>query len=92
MDKSTQTAIYSVWEAKEPYLIVSVFSPFCFPILALPHFSFALMFKIAMQAFAEGINLKEKLKKIGVYPQPKKTKEQVEAEHRVTYRCPVMNY
>ena len=36
-----------------------------------------------MQAFAEGINLKEKLKKIGVYPQPKKTKEQVEAEQQV---------
>jgi len=54
LDKSTQTAVYSVWEAKEPYLI----------------------------AFAEGINLKEKLKKIGVYPQPKKTKEQVEAEQQ----------
>ena len=35
------------------------------------------------QAFAEAINLKEKLKKIGVHPKPKKTKQQVEAEQQV---------
>jgi len=54
LDKSTQAAVYSVWQVPEPYLI----------------------------AFAEAINLKENLKKIGVYPQPKKTKDQVEAERQ----------
>ena len=39
----------------------------------------------SLQAFAEAINLKEKLKKIGVFPQPKKTKEQVEAERQVKH-------
>ena len=39
-----------------------------------------------LQAFAEAINLKENLKKIGVYPQPKKTKEQVEAERQVKHQ------
>ena len=39
----------------------------------------------SLQAFAETINLKENLKKIGVYPQPKKTKEQVEAERQVKH-------
>ena len=37
------------------------------------------------QTFAEAINLKENLKKIGVFPQPKKTKEQVEAERQVKH-------
>ena len=39
----------------------------------------------SLQAFAEAINLKENLKKIGVYPQPKKTKDQVEAERQVKH-------
>jgi len=54
LDKSTQSAVYSVWQVPEPYLI----------------------------AFAEAINLKENLKNIGIFPQPKKTKEQVEAERQ----------
>ena len=42
--------------------------------------------KTSPQTFAEAINLKENLKKIGVFPQPKKTKEQVEAEREVKHK------
>ena len=40
----------------------------------------------SLQAFAEAINLKENLKNIGIFPQPKKTKEQVEAERQVIHK------
>ena len=51
-----------------------------------PHHIYRVnLFKCSLQAFAEAINLKENLKKIGVYPQPKKTKEQVEAERQVKH-------
>ena len=36
LDKTTQTAVYSVWEAKEPYLVVRVLSVLIFFLLILP--------------------------------------------------------
>ena len=89
MDKSTQTAVFSVWEAKEPYLIVrdlfscSFFSSFPPSKNPFKERSLIKCCHIPTQAFAEAIDLKEKLKKIGVHPQPKKTKEQVESERQV---------
>ena len=47
-----QQQVYSVWEAKEPYLL----------------------------AFADAVNLKRILKKLGIEPQPLKKKEEMEVD------------
>ena len=74
-----------MWQVPEPYLIVSIyFSDSAWKCGFVIYTEFTLL-KCSLQAFAEAINLKENLKKIGVYPQPKKTKDQVEAERQVKH-------
>ena len=71
----------------EPNLIRSfiLLRAFSSLLLSVPSSYRVYLLNSSPQAFAEAINLKENLKKIGVYPQPKKTIEQVEAERQVKH-------